>query len=98
MRPASSGPECRDRFADAARLLREAIEAHAFPAACVEVGRRERAVWRASFGAMTFDPFAPPATLDTIFDLASLTKVIATATLAMRAIDSGRLQLEDPVG
>jgi CubicO group peptidase (beta-lactamase class C family) len=84
-------------FPEAHRLLREAVEAHVFPAACVEVGRRDGVVWRAPFGAMTFDPYAPPATPETIFDLASLTKVIATATLAMRAIDSGRLALDQPV-
>ena len=40
---------------------------------------------------------APEATIDTIFDLASLTKVIATATLAMRAVDEHLIQLDDPV-
>jgi CubicO group peptidase (beta-lactamase class C family) len=85
-------------FREADRLLREAVEAHVFPAASVEVGRGDRVLWRAAFGAMTFDPHAAPATDDTIFDLASLTKVIATATLAMRAIDEGRVSLDDPVG
>ena len=54
---------------------------------------RRRALERRRSAALTFDPYAPPATPDTIFDLASLTKVIATTTLAMRAVDSGRLTL-----
>ena len=53
--------------------------------------------WTASAGAFTFDPYAPLATPDTIFDLASLTKVIAATTLTMRAADAGRLTLDDPV-
>ena len=80
-----------------ARILREAVEAHAFPAACIEVGGRDAARWNAAFGALTFDPYAPAATPDTIFDLASLTKVIATTTLAMRASDADRIALNDPL-
>jgi len=80
-----------------AKILREAVEAHAFPAACIEVGGREGARWNAAFGGLTFDPYAPATTPDTIFDLASLTKVIATTTLAMRASDAGRIALSDPV-
>ena len=85
------------RSEPAARILRDAVQAHAFPAACVEVGGSDGARWNAAFGALTFDPYAPPATPDTIFDLASLTKVIATATLAMRAVDAGRIALNDPL-
>ena len=78
-------------------MLLEAVEARAFPAACIEVGGHEGSRWTASAGAFTFDPYAPPATPDTIFDLASLTKVIAATTLTMRAADAGRLTLDDPV-
>jgi CubicO group peptidase (beta-lactamase class C family) len=84
-------------FEPVRQILHDAVEAHAFPAACIEVGGRAGRHWSAAVGALTFDPYAPPATPDTIFDLASLTKVIATATLAMRAIDAGRLTLDDPV-
>ncbi len=81
----------------AAKILRDAVEAHAFPAACIEVGGHDGARWNAAFGALTFDPLAPAATPDTIFDLASLTKIIATATLAMRAVEAGRIALSDPL-
>ncbi len=86
-----------DRFEPVGEILRTAVEAHAFPAACIEVGGHDGARWNAAFGGLTFDPYAPPATPDTIYDLASLTKVIATTTLAMRAVDSGRITLQDPV-
>jgi CubicO group peptidase (beta-lactamase class C family) len=86
-----------ERFDAVRTILREAIEGHAFPAACIEVGSHDRSRWNDAAGAFTFDPYAPAATPDTIFDLASLTKVIATAALTMRAVDAGRLTLEDPV-
>ncbi len=85
-------------FDSVARILSEAVEAHAFPAACIEVGRKDGVLWSAAFGGLTFDPLAPLTKRETIFDLASLTKVLATATLAMRAIDDGRMALGDPVG
>ena len=79
-------------------ILTEAVEAHAFPAAAIDVGRSDGSLWSTAVGALTYHPYAPAATTDTIFDLASLTKVICTATLAMRAVDAGRLALGDRVG
>jgi CubicO group peptidase (beta-lactamase class C family) len=87
-------PESFDR---AAEILLQGVLDRAFPAASVEVGRMEGPVWRRSFGALTYEPGAPETTNETVFDLASLTKVIATTTLAMRAVDGGVLTLEDPV-
>lgn len=78
-------------------ILREAIAARAFPAAAVEVGTDSAVIWQEAFGALSYDTSAPAATRETIFDLASLTKVIATTTLAMRQVDAGRLSLDDLV-
>ncbi len=86
-----------NRFELAATLLERAVAAHAFPAACAEVGRGTGPLWRQAFGAMTYDPYDSHIPDDTIFDLASLTKPVATATLAMRAIDDGLLALDEPV-
>jgi CubicO group peptidase (beta-lactamase class C family) len=77
-----------------ARIIERAIASRAFPAATIEVGRRESVLWRAPFGTLTYEADAPAVTNDTVFDLASLTKVIATSTMAMRAIDAGRLSLD----
>ena len=84
-------------FAEVADLLELAVSEHAFPAATIEVGGRGGAIWRRATGSLTYEPGADPATTDTIFDLASLTKVIATTPLVMRALDAGRLELDDPV-
>jgi CubicO group peptidase (beta-lactamase class C family) len=85
-------------FDDARQLLRNAIAHEAFPAAVVEVGHARGAIWREAFGRFTYDVDAPPATQATIFDLASLTKVIATTTIAMRLVDAQTLTLDDPIG
>jgi CubicO group peptidase (beta-lactamase class C family) len=78
-------------------IIERAIATHAFPAAAIEVGRRDRVRWNAAFGRLTYAPDAAGTTPDTIFDLASLTKIIATATLVMRAIDAGKLSLDDRI-
>ncbi|MEO6238318.1 MAG: serine hydrolase domain-containing protein [Vicinamibacterales bacterium] len=80
-----------------ASIIQRAIASRAFPAAAVEVGRRDGVLWTAAFGRLTYAPDAAVTTPDTIFDLASLTKVIATATLMMRAVDDGVIGLEDRV-
>ena len=84
-------------FAAAAEVVRQAMATRAFPAASVEVGTRENITWREAFGTLSYDDGAAATTEDTIFDLASLTKVISTATLVMRAVDDGVLRLDDLV-
>ena len=84
-------------FAAAARILDDAIGAGVCPAAVAEVGSRAGRLWRHASGRLTYDAGSPPATAETIFDLASLTKVIATTTLAMRHVDDGLTPLDLPV-
>jgi CubicO group peptidase (beta-lactamase class C family) len=84
-------------FAAAREALLRAIAGRAFPAAVVEVGDASRPLWREAFGRLTFDPDAAPARDDTIFDLASLTKVLATTPLVMRQVERGALALDDRV-
>jgi serine-type D-Ala-D-Ala carboxypeptidase len=83
---------------DAARaLLRRAIDSRLAPAAVAEVGDSRGMRWREAFGRLTFDAAAAAATPDTIFDLASLTKPLATTGIALRLVDSGALDLREPV-
>ena len=77
-------------------ILSAGVADGAFPAATAEVGTRDGIVWTAAYGCL--DPeIGDEATVDTVFDLASLTKVIATTTLVMRAVDEGRIGLADRV-
>jgi CubicO group peptidase (beta-lactamase class C family) len=85
------------RFAPAAGLLDDAVERRVFPCASIEVGRRDDVYWRHACGTLSYDAESAPATPDTIFDLASLTKVLATTTVLMRLVDGGAVALEDPV-
>ena len=78
-------------------LMERAIASRTFPAATIEVGRRDGVLWNAAFRRLTYAPDAVATTPDTLFDLASLTKVIATSTLVMRAVDAGTLSLEDRI-
>ena len=86
--------------ADAARMsaarlvITSGLDARAYPAAVIEVGRSHGPIWREAFGRLSYDTGARPTKLGTIFDLASLTKVVATSTLVMRAVREGRLSLE----
>ncbi|MEP6919144.1 MAG: serine hydrolase domain-containing protein, partial [Acidobacteriota bacterium] len=84
-------------FDAAAEIVLEGILRRAFPAAGIEVGRLDGPLWRRAFGALTYEADAPETTDGTVFDLASLTKVIATTTLVMRAVDAGALALDEPV-
>ncbi len=86
------------RFAEAAAILRDAVARGAAPAVAAEAGSSSGPLWRDAAGRLTGDPGAPPAGADTVFDLASLTKVVVTATAAMGAVEAGRLRLDDPVG
>jgi len=85
------------RFVAARGVLDQAITERAFPAAVIEVGTAGQILWRQAFGTLTFDIDAAPASDDTIFDLASLTKVIATTPIVMQQVERGVLALEDPV-
>jgi serine-type D-Ala-D-Ala carboxypeptidase len=78
-------------------MLEEGVAARAFPAAVLVAGTRTGTVWRHAAGRLTYALDAPPAAMDTIFDLASLTKVMATTTLVMQAVEREILDLETRV-
>ncbi len=83
---------------DAGRaLLGHAVEGRIFPAATVEVGDSRGVIWRTAAGALTFDEGAPRADDSTIFDLASLTKPIATTSAIMQLAGRGALDILEPV-
>lgn len=83
--------------ARARAVIQRAIERRTFPAAVALVGDRKSTIWTEAFGRLTFDDDASPAGLETVFDLASLTKPIATTTIAMELAGAGRLSVDDRV-
>jgi CubicO group peptidase (beta-lactamase class C family) len=80
------------------RAVLAGLSAGGYPGAVVIVGRREGVVWRRGFGRTTWSMLSAPVTPhSTIYDVASLTKVAATAMAAMILWDEGRLRLDAPV-
>ncbi len=67
------------------------------PGAVVLVGRQGKIVWRKAYGNRALEPQVEAMTTDTIFDLASLTKIVATATSVMILVERGLIRLGDPV-
>lgn len=78
-------------------LVEEWIDEGNMAGCVVAVGYRGKIVYIDAFGHRSLEPQKKPMTVDTVFDLASLTKPIATATSIIRLVDQGRLRLHDPV-
>lgn len=79
-------------------LVNADIAAKKLPGAVVIVGHKGKIVYRKAFGNRSLVPTVEKMTIDTIFDVASLTKPIATATSIMILVEQGKLRLNDTVG
>ena len=84
-------------FSRPRQILLDGISSKVFPAASVQVGSSKDVYWEESFGAIETTNSSNRTCADTIFDLASLTKVIATTTLLMRAVDQRLVFLDAPL-
>jgi uncharacterized protein YbbC (DUF1343 family)/CubicO group peptidase (beta-lactamase class C family) len=78
-------------------ILRDAIAQHQIPGAVVLIGHHGHVIYRKAFGMRSLEPRRERMTVDTIFDLASLTKVIATTPCVMQLMEEGKIRLNDPV-
>jgi CubicO group peptidase (beta-lactamase class C family) len=96
--PAAEAGMSPERVALIDRVMTHAIGAGGFPGAAVVVGRRDAIVWMRGYGTLDWSSTEVVDPRRTLFDLASLTKVVATATAAMVLVDRGRLRLDDAVG
>lgn len=97
VRPESAGMSA-EKLARIDELVREAIGRGKMPGAVVLVGRRDKIVFRKSYGRRAVEPAVEEMTPDTIFDVASLTKPVVTATSVMLLVERGQLRLSDTVG
>jgi CubicO group peptidase (beta-lactamase class C family) len=86
-----------DGMAEVDGVLDAAVAAHAFPGAVVAVGKDGVLAHLRGYGHLSYDAGSPPARPDTMYDLASLTKVIVTTTMAMILVDEGKLDITKPV-
>lgn len=78
-------------------IINQAIADGNIPGAVLIVGHNGKVVYRKAYGNRSLEPRRAPMTLDTIFDMASLTKVIATTTAVMQLVEQGKVRLNDPV-
>jgi CubicO group peptidase (beta-lactamase class C family) len=86
-----------ERLGAAFAILEEAIKRHAFPAASVAVTQRGKLVAWKSLGRFTYEQESCMIAPETVFDLASVTKVVATTSVAMIWYERGLLELEMPI-
>jgi uncharacterized protein YbbC (DUF1343 family)/CubicO group peptidase (beta-lactamase class C family) len=78
-------------------VINAAILDGTIPGAVLVVGHDGRVIYRKAYGARALEPRREVMTLDTIFDVASLTKVIVTSTAVMQLVEKGKVRLNDPV-
>ncbi len=84
------------RFARISQAARQEIAAGRLPGAVILVGHQGEILYRKAFGYRALQPLPQPMTADTVFDLASLTKVVATTTAIMQLAERGQLCLDRP--
>ncbi|HUS05635.1 MAG TPA: exo-beta-N-acetylmuramidase NamZ domain-containing protein [Bryobacteraceae bacterium] len=79
------------------QVIEQAIQDGQIPGAVVVVGHDAKVVYRKAYGFRSLIPAKEPMTLDTIFDAASLTKVVATASCVLKLVELGKVRINDKV-
>jgi serine-type D-Ala-D-Ala carboxypeptidase len=87
----------RDRFSEAYTVLEQAIDRQAFPGAAFSVLEKKEIVAIDGVGQLTYQRGAPSVTAATFYDLASITKVLATTSMAMLLYQRGLFALDQPI-
>jgi CubicO group peptidase (beta-lactamase class C family) len=95
---ATRSADRRAQFLAAYRVLTDAIAAHAFPGCAFGVLAEGKVVLEDALGRFTYEEGAPGVAAETVFDVASITKVVATTAMAMLLWQRGQLDLEMPLG
>lgn len=78
-------------------IMNQAVAEGNIPGGVVVIGHNGHVIYRKAFGSRSLEPVREPMTTDTIFDMASLTKCIATTSSVMKLFQDGRIRLNDPV-
>ena len=95
--PAQTASPRSSAFAAVDQIMNSAVARGTIPGGVVLVGHDGQVVYRKAFGMRSLEPVKEAMTVDTIFDIASMTKCIATATSVMKLVEEGKLRLNDPV-
>lgn len=97
---ATAGPQQQYPPADVSTVdavINDAVQDKVIPGAVLVIGHDGQVIYRKAFGERALVPKREKMTLDTIFDAASLTKVVATTPSVMKLFEEGKLRLDDPV-
>lgn len=86
-----------DRINRIDRVVEEGLRRGNMPGCVILIGHHGHIVFEKAYGNRQLEPQQVPMTIDTVFDLASLTKPIATATSVMMLIEEGKVAIDDPV-
>jgi CubicO group peptidase (beta-lactamase class C family) len=84
-------------FTEVDRLMQQAVEDSVFPGAALLFGTGKQIFYSKCFGHFTYDENSPKVKTNSIFDLASVSKVVATTSAAMILVDQGKLNLDEKV-
>lgn len=88
-------PAKREKFENVDEVIESAIADSAFPSAVVGVLQGNKVVFHNAYGRLTYEESSPKTTLNTIYDLASLTKALATTLSLMKLYEEGKFRLTD---
>ncbi len=87
----------QEEFPQVDAIINDAVQSSLIPGAVLVIGHNGKVVYRKAYGSRALIPHREPMTLDTIFDAASLTKVVATTPSIMKLFEQGKIRLDDPV-
>jgi CubicO group peptidase (beta-lactamase class C family) len=93
----SSAPATAVRLGAVDSIIQQAIADGNVPGAVLVVGHNGAVIYRKAYGSRALEPKRELMTIDTVYDLASLTKVIATTTAVMQLVERGKVRMNDPV-
>ena len=94
--PRSTQPSAPD-FTEVSTLITQAISEHKLPGAVVVIGHNDHIVFEHAYGNRALEPTIEPMTEDTLFDMASLSKILATTTAILQLYEQHKLDLDAPV-
>ena len=95
--PTAAATQTQSDFGAVDHLMADALAAKKLPGAVIEVGHSGHIVFEKAYGNRAEEPDFEPMTSDTLFDMASLTKCLVTATAVMQLYEAGKLQFDDPL-
>jgi beta-glucosidase-like glycosyl hydrolase len=78
-------------------IVNDGIAHHAYPGCQVLAMKDGKLLYRKAYGHLTYDPASPQVTMNTVYDLASVTKMVSTTLAMMKLVETGKVRLDDPL-